>query len=254
MRVAVLGATGHVGGLVVVGVISAADLELAAAVTRPGSPRIGDHAAGVPIAALGPGCFGDADVVVDFSLPDGLVEALPLLGGRPLVTGTTGLDAAGEARLDAYAREAPVVAAANFSTGVTLLLALVARAAGTLAEYDCEIVEAHHRRKRDAPSGTALALAEAAADARRVALDAVAVHGRSGQTGPRPDGQIGLHAVRAGDVVGEQTVWLAAEGERLELRHVASSRATFAQGALRAARWVVGRSPGRYGMRDVLSL
>lgn len=237
LRVAVLG-TGRTGGRVLEAARAAPDLRVVATATR----------------ALAPGCFADAEVVVDFSAPSALEAALPHLGAAALVTGTTGLSEAIEAALRARAHEGVVVAAANFSTGVALLNDLVARAAAALPDYDLEIVEAHHRFKRDAPSGTARVLARAAATARGVVLDDVAVHGREGDTGPRVAGSIGVHAVRGGDTVGDHTVWLAGDGERVELRHVATSRDTFARGALRAARWTRGRPPGAYDLRDVLGL
>jgi 4-hydroxy-tetrahydrodipicolinate reductase len=219
-RVAVLGATGRMGRLVVAELEADADLTLVATVSRARPPR--------------PGCFADAEVVIDFSLPDALLEALPFLEGRALVTGTTGLDAARAARVDAHAERGPLLAAPNFSVGVTLLLDLVARAAATFPDAEIEIVETHHRHKKDAPSGTALALGRAAAG-----------------DGQRP---VGVHALRGGDVVGDHTVWLLADGERLALTHLASSRTTFARGAVRAARWIAGRPPGRYSLREVLGL
>jgi 4-hydroxy-tetrahydrodipicolinate reductase len=148
-----------------------------------------------------------------------------------------------------------VLTAANFSVGVNVLLSLVATAAAALGpEYEVEIVEAHHRRKEDAPSGTALALGRAVAGARGVELDAVRRDGRSGRPGARPAGEIGFHALRGGSIVGEHQVWLIGEMDRLELVHRAADRALFAEGALRAAAWLAGRAPGRYSMRDVLGL
>jgi 4-hydroxy-tetrahydrodipicolinate reductase len=262
LSVAVLGASGRMGRQVVAQVLASPDLRLAAAVTRPGSASIGQDAgtvagerpAGVPIAALGPLCFDGADVVVDFSLPEALAAALPHLGALPLVSGTTGLPAELNEQLTTQARRAPVLHAANFSTGVTLLLHLAAQAARALPDYDVEIVETHHRLKQDAPSGTALALGQAVAKGRGVDLAAVSVHGRSGRPGVRPAGEIGFHALRGGDVVGEHTVWLLGGGERISLGHSASSRSTFAAGAVRAARWLQSRPAGRYTMADVLGL
>lgn len=246
------------GRRVVRAIVARSELRLAAAVGRAGSAHIGRDAgelAGVGalevwIVPAGPGCFGDADVVVDFSLPEGLLAALPHLGTAGLVSGVTGLDAAGAAAVDAAAGEAPVLLAANFSTGVHVLADLVARATQALPAYDVEVVEAHHRHKRDAPSGTALFLGEAAARGRDVALEAV--HGREGRTSR--GSEIGFHALRCGDVVGEHEVWLAGEGERLRLGHVATSRDAFALGAVQAACWLAGRRAGRYTMRDVLGL
>lgn len=261
-RVAVLGATGRMGRLVVAGVLGTDDLVLAAAIARERSATVGRDAGelvgvgacGVPISPLNGYSFRDVDVIIDFSLPEALEQALPHLGSAALVSGTTGLSGALRDRLDRRARSNAVLHASNFSTGVNLLLHLVAEAARALPDYDVEIVEAHHRHKEDAPSGTAIALGMAAASARGRELDAVATHGRHGRTGARPAGQIAFHAVRMGDVVGEHDVWLAGAGERVRLGHVASSRATFAQGAIRAARWIVGRPPGRYSMRDVLGI
>jgi 4-hydroxy-tetrahydrodipicolinate reductase len=261
IRVAACGAAGRMGRLVLAEILDDPDLALAAALERPGHPEIGRDAgvlaghppAGVALAPLA-APLPPADVLVDFSLPEGTAALLDALEAAPvpLVTGTTGLDPALQARLLALSRRVPVVAAANFSTGVAVLLDLAARAAAALPGFDVEIVETHHRRKADAPSGTALALGRAIATARGTALQAV--HGRSGRPGEREAGPIGFHALRGGDVVGDHRVLLLGEGERLELGHVAGSRLTFARGALAAARWVVGREPGLYGTREVLGL
>jgi len=193
-------------------------------------------------------------VIIDFSLPDGTARLLELVENQALIVGTTGLSPETVAGLAAHAERAPVLRASNFSTGVTLLTELVARAARALPDYDLEIVEMHHRHKRDAPSGTARSLAEAAAFARDVSLSERAIYGREGEVGPRPGGEIGLHAVRGGDVAGEHTVYLAGSGERLMLGHLATSRQAFAEGALRAAAWIADRPAGAYEMRDVLGL
>jgi 4-hydroxy-tetrahydrodipicolinate reductase len=201
-----------------------------------------------------------AAVIVDFSGPEGTASLLrhqaDALAGRALVVGSTGLADEAVERLDALASRGPVLVAANFSLGVNLLAALVERAAAALpeGEWDLEVVEAHHRRKLDAPSGTALMLAEAASRGRRRQLAEIRRDGRSGITGERPEGEIGLHAVRGGGVVGEHQVLLLGERERLQLTHQAMDRAVFAEGALRAAQWIGGRAPGRYGMVDVLGL
>jgi 4-hydroxy-tetrahydrodipicolinate reductase len=202
----------------------------------------------------------EADVVVDFSAPELLRRLLEMhgddaLAGRALVVGTTGLGEEEQRMLARQAERSAVLQAANFSVGVNLLVALAERAASVLGDdYDVEIVEAHHRRKVDAPSGTALALGEAVARGRGVALADVRVDGRSGRPGERPGGQVGFHSVRGGDIVGEHSVMLIGERERIELGHVAQDRALFAEGALRAARWMAGRAPGTYTMRDVLGL
>lgn len=209
---------------------------------------------GLALAPVGAGCLNGARVVVDFSLPAGTASLVPHLEGAALVTGTTGGDQALSQALDAAAARSAVLRADNFSAGVTLLADLVERAAAALPDADIEIVESHHRHKRDAPSGTALALGRAAARGRGVDLDAVATHGNVGRQSHRPGDRITFHALRMGDVVGEHTVWLAHEGERVQLGHVATSRDTFALGALRAARWIADRPAGRYGLRDVLGL
>ena len=201
----------------------------------------------------------EADVVIDFSAPELLRRLLEMhgeaLAGVALVVGTTGLTPEEGEALNAQARQSPVLQAANFSVGVNLLQALVEQSARVLDDaYDVEIVEAHHRRNVDAPSGTALVLGEAVARGREITLADVRVDGRSGRPGERPRGEVGFHAVRGGDVVGEHTVMFIGERERIELTHLAQDRALFAEGALRAARWIAGKPAGRYTMRDVLGL
>jgi 4-hydroxy-tetrahydrodipicolinate reductase len=195
-------------------------------------------------------------VAILFSSPENTLEVLRTASshGMALVVGTTGMGEAGEIALQDAARHVPVVAAANYSVGVNLLLELVEKAAQVLGErgYDAEIVEAHHKHKKDAPSGTALMLARSLAKGRGVNLADVAVYGREGMPGERPVGQIGIHAVRGGSVVGDHWVSFFGEGERIEIHHHAESRRTFAEGAVRAARWVSGRKPGLYSMRNVL--
>ena len=242
-------------------------LELVAAVDRAGAPLLGQDAgvaAGVPALGvvlgtdLAAALAARPDVAVDFSSPSATATtaAQVAAAGVPWVVGTTGLGAAEQAAVAQAARKIPVVLSANMSLGVNLLYALVAQAARTLAglRYDCEIVERHHRRKKDAPSGTALYLGEAAAQGFGWNLQDVAVDGRTGIPGERPEKEIGFHAVRGGDVVGDHTVLFAADGECIELSHRATSRDTLALGALRAAAWLPGRAPALYGMRDVLGL
>jgi 4-hydroxy-tetrahydrodipicolinate reductase len=260
IRIAIAGVTGRLGRLIAGLARDAPDLVLVGGVGRtaygPGEavawsvPRIETPAsAGSLLAAT--------DVLIDVSAPALLAAVLAAhgdaLAGRALVTGTTGLGPAERAALDAQAGRSAVLAAANFSLGVALLEALVERAAAVLdpAGWDVEIVETHHRGKADAPSGTALALGDAAGRGRGVRLDAVRTDGRSGATGPRPAGEIGLHAVRGGGVIGEHRVLFLAPRERLELAHAATDRALFADGALAAARWIAGRPAGRYGMRSL---
>ncbi|MCB9665053.1 MAG: 4-hydroxy-tetrahydrodipicolinate reductase [Alphaproteobacteria bacterium] len=258
---AVVGATGRMGRRAVA-LAAEHGLRVVAAVGSASSSHLGADAGrlagleplGVPVVAPGPDAFGEAEVVLDVSLPEGLLRTLEALDGRALVTGVTGLDERLRLHLEAAAEQGPVLHAANFSAGVQVLAELVRRAAGALPELDVEIVETHHRLKVDAPSGTALLLADAVAEARHQVRSSVVRHGREGATGPRPPGEIGLHAVRGGDVVGEHTVWLLGEGERLELGHVATSRDTFVRGALRAAAWLHDRPAGRYAFREVLGL
>jgi 4-hydroxy-tetrahydrodipicolinate reductase len=200
--------------------------------------------------------IGSVDAVVDFSSPQatrGLLEAA-VLHGRPVIIGTTGHSAAEKDELHRLAARVPCVWAGNFSVGVNLLFALTRRAARTLGEdYDTEVLEMHHRLKKDAPSGTAARLLEIILEERELDRSALR-HGREGITGERPRGEVGVHALRGGDVIGDHTVMFAGQGERIELIHRASDRAVFAQGALRAARWVVAQKPGVYDMQDVLGL
>ncbi len=196
------------------------------------------------------------DVIIDFSSPEATQNVLELAVARhkPVVIGTTGHSAAAKQELRSLAAKVPCVWAGNFSVGVNLLFALTQRAASVLGSaYDTEIVEMHHRFKKDAPSGTATRLGEIILKERK--LDAAALrHGRSGITGERRSSEVGMHALRGGDVVGEHTVIFAALGERIELSHRATDRTIFASGALRAAQWVVGQKPGVYDMQDVLGL
>lgn len=221
-----------------------------------------DNSLGIPVVPVedAAGIIAACDVIVDFSTAAGtreLVErAAGAIDGRALVIGTTGLDDATHSALDELTRRSAVLTTANFSVGVNLLIGLTKRVAAALdaAGYDIEIVESHHRRKVDAPSGTALALGEAAAAGREVVLEDVRRDGRSGRTGARPEGEIGFHAVRGGGIVGEHRVVFAGERERVELVHDALDRAVFAEGALKAARWIAEREPGRWTMQDMLGL
>jgi 4-hydroxy-tetrahydrodipicolinate reductase len=204
-----------------------------------------------------PDVIARSDVIIDFSAVAGLESLLKQdLTGKALVIGTTGLTPEINQALQATARKSAVLVAANFSVGVNLLLGLVAAAARVLAaaDYDVEIVEAHHKRKVDAPSGTALALARAIAGARGAPLEELRRDGRSGETGARPAGEIGIHALRGGDIVGEHRVHFIGGRERIEIAHSAQDRALFAEGALRAADWIAGKPAGTYSMKDVLGL
>ncbi len=201
--------------------------------------------------------ISDADAVIDFTLPPTMPHVAELCArhGKVLVSGTTGLDPDQRKALEATATQVPVVWASNFSTGVNTLFWLTRKAAEILGPaFDLEVVEMHHRLKQDAPSGTATTLAEILAEARQLDPAKAARHGRAGVVGERTRNEIGVHAIRGGDVVGDHTVVFAGSGERVELSHKASSRDTFANGALRAAAWALGRSPGLYDMGDVLGL
>jgi 4-hydroxy-tetrahydrodipicolinate reductase len=229
---------------------TAAEADAAASFGVPRIARLADAAAIVR----------EAEVVIDFSNASAtsslLQHAGPALAGRALVVGTTGLAADTARALDELAAGAAVLAAANFSVGVNLLLAFTERVAAVLdaEHYDVEIVETHHGGKADAPSGTAQAFGHAIAAARGTDLDRARRDGRSGTPGSRPRGEIGFHAVRGGSVVGEHRVLFLGARERVELVHEATDRTLFAEGALRAARWLAGRAPGRYDMRDVLGI
>lgn len=203
------------------------------------------------------GVIQDADVVVDFSAHEVTVPFARLCARhkKAMVIGTTGHSGAERTELLGISEKIPMVWSANFSTGVNALFWLTGKAAEILGpDYDLEIVEMHHRLKKDAPSGTAKTLAQILARSRRQQLEQVLRHGREGQPGERTASEIGMHSVRGGDVVGDHTVIFATAGERLELTHKASSRETFAGGALRAAQWVIGKAPGVYDMQDVLGL
>ncbi len=255
IRVLVSGAGGRMGGHVLRAITADPVLTLGGALEAPGHPRIGEELApGVSLTDKPDAGLDGVDVAIDFCLPAGtlaLVDAaLPC--GVPLVIATTGFDAAGEERIARATQSLAILREANFSLGIHVMLDLVADAVRRLPGYEIEVLELHHSRKLDAPSGTALRLAEAAAAARGVSLDDAAVYHREGQTGPRPPGAIGMQSLRLGDVVGEHTLYLAGPGERLEITHRALSRDNFAAGALRAATWLPGHPPGLYSMRDVL--
>jgi len=262
-RIAVTGAAGRMGRIIVELARERPGLALTGAFERPGSPLLGTDAGtlaggsplGVPLSADPAGA--DFDVLVDFSTPAALAAAVAACRGhgRRLVVGTTGIDAGGRALLAEAAGSIPIVFAPNMSVGVNLCFRLAELAARALGDgADVEIVEAHHRDKVDAPSGTALRLGEIVAAALGRDLDACAVYARQGRTGPRGRSTIGFQTIRAGDIVGEHTVLFAADGERVEITHRASSRATFAAGALRAAEWLMSAPAGLYDMQDVLGL
>ena len=257
-----LGAGGRMGRSIIGCMLESDEFELTGAVTRPDDPALGSDAGeqagttvGVTLTDVVLQGLDRAQVAIDFTLPEALEGNLAacVSAGVPAVVGTTGLTERHLTMLGEAAREIPLVYARNMSIGVNVFLALVAEAARALGpDYDCEIIEAHHRHKVDAPSGTALAVGEAIAAARGHSLEEVAVRARDGQTGPRVPGTIGFSVVRGGDIVGEHSAMFIAPEERVEFTHRAGDRRTFARGALRAARWVVGRPPGLYDMRDVL--
>lgn len=265
IRIGITGCGGRMGRMLLAEVLGSGGVKLAGGSEASGSAvlgrDLGELAGGGPVglaaSADAGALFAAADVVIDFTAPAAAATHAELAAkhGKALVLGTTGLDAAQTRTVNAAAKRAPIVWAPNMSPAVTMLLGLVEEAARRLGEgYDIEVLEMHHRHKVDAPSGTALALGRAAAAGRGIDLAAHSQRVRDGHTGPRKAGDIGFATLRGGDVVGDHTVIFAGEGERLELTHRASSRRVFALGALRAARWVAGKPPGLYGMKDVLGL
>jgi 4-hydroxy-tetrahydrodipicolinate reductase len=265
LHVAIPGCAGRMGQALVQAVSSDSETELVAASEAPGAAAVSQDAGAVAgVAPLGVRVGDDlealvqsSEAVIDFTVPAvtrelaGLCEA----AGKPLVVGTTGLAEEDLATLRQAAAAAPVVFAPNMSVGINVLLQLAAEAARLLGPgYELEIVEAHHHNKVDAPSGTALRLAEVVAEATGGDLSERACYGRKGAVGRRSAREIGIHTVRGGDIVGEHTVMYCGDGERVELTHRASSRQTFARGAVRALKWVAARPPGLYDMQDVLGL
>ncbi|MEO8777839.1 MAG: 4-hydroxy-tetrahydrodipicolinate reductase [Rhodanobacter sp.] len=259
VRVAINGASGRMGGALLGLLQNDARFELVHAVVAVRSDQDG-----LPVH---PGrerslrythSWEDApplEVVIDFSSPPALACALDhcMARGVALLSGTTGIDARLERRLEDACHQLAILRAANFSLGVAVLTRLLREAAASLPDWDLEIVEAHHGRKQDAPSGTALALGRVAAAARETSLDTAAIYSREGQTGERPAGSIGFATIRGGDIVGEHTAMLIGQGERLELAHRAMDRSIFARGALHAAHWLAGRGPGCWHLDDVLA-
>jgi len=262
IRAGINGACGRMGSRLVALVSQQDDMQLAAALEYAGHPALGRDVGaanggpelGVELTAEPP---DGLDVLIDFSTPDSTVAraAQCAAAGTALVSGTTGLTAQQKRALEEAAERIAVLTAPNMSLGVNLCFKIAPRMAAALGDgYDVEIVEFHHRFKKDAPSGTALKLAEEIARALGRDTHECLRHGRRGATGERTRTEIGMHAVRGGDVVGDHTVIFAAEGERIELVHRAGSRDTFCRGALAAARFIVGKAPGLYGMGDVLGL
>ena len=264
LRIAVAGASGRMGRMLVEAVLQAGDLQLTGALDQPGSPALGQdagaflgRASGVAIVADLRQALANADVLIDFTRPEGTLAHLAVCRelGVKAVIGTTGLSDAQKADVAAAAREIAIVMSPNMSVGVNVVLRLLQTAARALAQgYDIEIIEAHHRHKVDAPSGTALAMGEVIAAELGRDLKTCAVYGREGVTGERDPSTIGFATVRGGDIVGDHTVLFAGTGERIEIAHKSSSRATYAQGSLRAARFLADKPNGLFGMNDVLGL
>ncbi len=263
--IAVHGAAGRMGRQLLVAVAENASAKLTEAFESSGNPCVGQDASllfggdtvGVPVVDQVTTKESQFDVVVDFTAPVATLALLDALqdSSKAIVIGTTGFDDAGLAALKSHAIKRPIVFASNYSVGVTLSLQLLADAAKALGDdYDVEITEAHHRHKVDAPSGTALSMGQAVADALGRNLKTDALYGREGITGARDSKTIGFTTVRAGDIIGDHTVLFAGNGERLEITHRAVDRMTFARGAIRAACWLKGQAPGLYDMRHVLGL
>lgn len=263
IKTVIAGVSGRMGRALLEAVAHDSGCVLHGALDRPQGLAIGQDASlfgatpGVRVTDELSGALHGANVLVDFTRPEATLLYLDACrqAGANIIIGTTGFDAAGKAAIEAAAKEIGVVFAPNFSVGVNLLMKLAETASRVLAEgYDIEIIEAHHRHKVDAPSGTALGIGQAVAGALGRDLNACAIYGREGVTGERKPDTIGFATVRGGDIVGDHTLLFAGIGERVELTHKASSRATFAQGALRAAKWLQNKQPGLYDMRDVLGL
>jgi 4-hydroxy-tetrahydrodipicolinate reductase len=265
IRIAVTGAAGRMGKTNIEAIQAADGVTLGAAIVESASSLIGADAGEVAgVGKLGVAIVGslsevmdDFDVLIDFTAPKATLNNLAQCAehGKAMVIGTTGLSEAERAELTSFGGKMPVVFASNMSVGVNLCFKLLAQAAQALGDdYDVEIIETHHHHKVDSPSGTALSMGEAVAGALGRDLRQCAVYGREGQIGARTKEEIGFVTVRAGDVVGDHTVLFATEGERIEITHKASSRMTFAKGAVRAAGWLAGKDKGLYDMQDVLSL
>jgi 4-hydroxy-tetrahydrodipicolinate reductase len=252
-RVAIAGAGGRMGQALIEALREDRELQFAAGLEAAGSPALGRDISGVRIGCDVAAALGASDLLIDFTRPEGTLEHLR--HAKAMVIGTTGFSPQQKKIIEEAARRMPIAMAANFAVGVNAAYKLAETAARILGDgYDVEIIEAHHRHKVDAPSGTALRLGEVVAKALNRKLSDVARHGRAGETGERPEKQIGFHAIRGGDIVGEHTVIFAGQGERLEVTVRSQSRMTYAAGALRAARFLQNRSAGLYDMADVLGL
>jgi 4-hydroxy-tetrahydrodipicolinate reductase len=265
IKVGVIGAGGRMGRMLIEAVQNNAKTTLNAAIERQGSSLVGADAG--EVAAIGrldvqivdelEAVINDIDVLIDFSLPDATEKNMQVCAEHnvAMVIGTTGFNEAQEQVLAKASEKIAIVYAGNYSTGVNLSLKLLGMAAKAFGnDADVEIIEAHHKHKIDAPSGTAYMMAEAVAEARGQNLKDVAIYGREGQTGERESGTIGIHALRGGEIVGDHTVMFIADGEMVEITHRARERMTFAAGAVRAATWVTEQAVGQYNMQDVLGL
>ena len=247
MRIAIAGAAGRMGRTLIEAVQADRDLEVGAAFDLAAS-QAADVKIGTDAAAA-----ASCDVLIDFTRPDGTLANLK--HARAMVIGTTGFSKDQQARIAEAGKRIPIVMAANFAVGVNAVYKLAETAAKILGDdYDVEVIEAHHKHKVDAPSGTALKIGDVLARALQRNLSSVARHGRHGETGERPPKEIGFHAIRGGDMVGEHTVLFAGQGERVEITVRSHSRMTYAAGAVRAAKWLRGKPPGLYDMADVLGL
>ncbi|MDA3979436.1 4-hydroxy-tetrahydrodipicolinate reductase [Gallibacterium sp. AGMB14963] len=265
LRIAVVGAGGRMGRQLIQAVSKAEGVQLTAAFERVGSTLLGSDAGelagighnGVTVTDNLIASIDQFDLVIDFTRPEGTLEHLAICRQyqKKMVIGTTGFDEQGKQAIQQAAEQIGIVFASNYSVGVNLVFKLLEKAAKVMGDYcDIEIIEAHHRHKVDAPSGTALSMGEHIAKAMGKDLKQHAVYAREGITGERKQDQIGFATIRAGDVVGEHTVWFADEGERVEIAHKASSRMTFAHGAVRAAKWLANHNTGLFDMTDVLDL
>ena len=264
LNIAIAGAGGRMGHMLIEAVQAAPDLRLAGALDVPGAPGLGQDAAaflgkpaGVAIESDLAKGLAKAQFLIDFTRPEGTLEHLAYCAehGIKMIIGTTGFDEAGKAAIAAAAKKTAIVFAPNMSVGVNVTLKLLQMAAKNLnLGYDIEIIEAHHRHKVDAPSGTALKMGEVIADALGRDLKDCAVYAREGVTGPRDPSSIGFATIRGGDIIGDHTVLFAADGERIEISHKSSSRVSYANGSLRAARFLADKTVGLYDMNDVLSL
>ncbi len=261
-RLTVIGAAGRMGRRIIARAVESGQFDLNAAIDREDHPDIGRDAgllAGVGSlhVSLSDSCPADSDVAIDFSLPEATDKTLHQCteNNLPLVLGTTGLNHDQRSAVETAARSIPIIYATNMSVGMNILFSLVGRVAAMLGEdYDIEIVEEHHRFKKDAPSGSALTLAEKICEATGRDYPGCLTHGRSGKDALRQKDTIGMHAIRAGDITGVHSVIYGTTGETITLNHTAHSRDTFVNGALRAAKWLIGKKPGLYSMTDVLGI